>query len=174
GKATGMAATGARVVGLDLRPGRVRLMARNAADLGSPILPVVGDATDPPLRPASFDRVLLDAPCSGLGVLRRRPDARWRIAESDVAELAGLQERLLDAAIHRVRPGGRLVCSVCTLTAAETIEQAQAFTGRHRSAEPLEPLDGPWRPLPGGGRVLPQDAGTDGMAVFRWRIRSTA
>ena len=71
-------------------------------------------------RPGAFDRVLVDAPCSGLGVLRRRPDARWRIQPADVGRLAALQRRLLEAALPLVRPGGLLVYSVCTLTRAET------------------------------------------------------
>ena len=67
-----------------------------------------------------------------------------------------------------------LVYSVCTLTRAETVAQADAFALRHPEATALASLTAPWRPLPGGGLVLPQDAGTDGMATFRWRIRSSA
>ncbi len=174
GKATAMAAAGARVVAVDLRPGRVGLVARNAEVLGAAVLPVAGDGTAPPLRPRSFDRVLVDAPCSGLGVLRRRADARWRVTQADVDELAALQATLLDAASALVRDGGVLVYSVCTLTRAETITQAAAFGERHPEATALASLAGSWRPLPGGGLVLPQDAGTDGMATFRWRIRSSA
>ena len=66
--------------------------------------------------------MLLDAPCSGLGVLRRRPDARWRVSESSIGELAALQRDLLAAAAALVRPGGVLVYSVCTLTRAETVD----------------------------------------------------
>ena len=66
--------------------------------------------------------VSIDAPCSGLGALRRRADARWRITESDVGELAGLQREIIDAAAPLVRPGGWLVYSVCTLTAEESID----------------------------------------------------
>lgn len=74
GKATALAAAGASVVAADVRPGRVRLIAENVARLGSvDIEPVVADATDPPFEPGSFDAVLIDAPCSGLGALRRRP-----------------------------------------------------------------------------------------------------
>jgi 16S rRNA (cytosine967-C5)-methyltransferase len=115
----------------------------------------------------------VDAPCSGLGVLRRRPDARWRIVPDDVAELVALQASMLDAAVELVRDGGVLVYSVCTLTSAETTEQAAAFAARHADAAPLPGLEAPWREVPAGGRLLPQDAGTDGMAVFRWRIRSS-
>jgi 16S rRNA (cytosine967-C5)-methyltransferase len=174
GKATALAAAGAAVVAMDLRPTRAGLVARNADRLDSHLLAVAGDGTAPPLRPGSFDRVLVDAPCSGLGVLRRRADARWRITADDVSDLTTLQAGLLDAAVPLVRDGGVLVYSVCTLTAAETTEQAASFSERHPRAEPLDPLPAPWRPLDAGGRLLPQDADTDGMAVFRWRIPSSA
>ena len=125
GKATGLAGAGAMVVAADARARRVGLVARNAASLehgpdrrgrGGRRRPA------PPFRPGSFDRVLLDAPCSGLGALRRRPDARWRIEADAVERLAGAAARLA-AAAALVRPGGMLVYSVCTLTAAETIER---------------------------------------------------
>ena len=69
-----------------------------------------------------FDAVLIDAPCSGLGALRRRPDARWRIQPGDVDDLAALQRRMLEPRAPLVRPGGRLIYSVCTLTAAESVD----------------------------------------------------
>jgi 16S rRNA (cytosine967-C5)-methyltransferase len=172
GKATAIAASGADVVALDLRPKRAGLVRRNAERLEAPVLAVAGNGVRPPLRERSFDAVLVDAPCSGLGVLRRRADARWRIRPEDVVRLTEVQASLLDAAIGLVRPGGLVVYSVCTLTRAETVEQADAFAARHPELEPLGPLEDPWRPVPAGGIVLPHDAGTDGMAVFRWRIRS--
>ena len=105
GKATYLAGQGARVVAADARPSRVGLVSRNAQslELGPDRLVVVAaDGTAPPFRRGSFDKVLLDAPCSGLGALRRRPDARWRIEPDDVDHLAELQRRLLD---RRLRPG---------------------------------------------------------------------
>lgn len=172
GKATAIAGRGARVVAMDLRPKRVGLVRQNADRLGVPVLAVAGDATAPPLRREAFDAVLVDAPCSGLGVLRRRADARWRVRPEDVDRLVEVQSQLIDAAADLLRPGGLLVYSVCTLTRAETTEQAARAAERNPRLEPLEPLGGPWRPVEAGGVVLPQDAGTDGMAVFRWRIRS--
>ena len=122
GKATALLASGAIVVAADLRPARVGLIVANAARLGGgALVALAADGRHPPFRPACFDRVLVDAPCSGLGSLRRRPDARWRIQPDDVEALAALQRELLDAAAALVRPGGTLVYSVCTLTAAETI-----------------------------------------------------
>ncbi|MEY2754927.1 MAG: hypothetical protein RJB65_1285, partial [Actinomycetota bacterium] len=107
GKSTAMAARGATVVAADLQPQRVGLVAANAARLGATgVLPVVADALHGPWADGSFDHVLLDAPCSGLGTLRRRADARWRVAADDVASLAELQRQMLLAAAPLVRPGG--------------------------------------------------------------------
>ena len=163
GKATRLAADGAAVVAADLRPARARLMAANAARLDARGLAVVvADATVPPFPPASFDRVVVDAPCSGLGALRRRPDARWRLRPDDIDALAALQARILPAAHALVRPGGTLVYSVCTLTAAESIALDDG------SWPALPAPAAPWRPYGRGARLLPQDADTDGMTVLRY------
>ena len=74
--------------------------------------------------------MVLDAPCSGLGVLRRHPDAKWRLTPDDVPRLARLQAQLLDAVAARVAPGGALVYSVCTFTRAEGPEQIRALAAR--------------------------------------------
>ncbi|MGD9702161.1 MAG: transcription antitermination factor NusB [Acidimicrobiia bacterium] len=164
GKATFLAASGATTVAADLRVNRARLVAANAKRIGVGVHVVAADGTRPPFVAGAFDRVLLDAPCSGLGVLRRRADARWRISSNDVDELAALQQRLIDGAAELVRPGGLLVYSVCTLTAAESIDH------RFPAGWTAEPVPGgPWRPYGDGGRLLPQDADTDGMVVLRYR-----
>jgi 16S rRNA (cytosine967-C5)-methyltransferase len=166
GKATRLAEGGALVVAGDVRPARARLVAASARTLGldrGQLSVAVADGTAPPLRPGAFDRVLVDAPCSGLGTLRRRPDARWRIEPVDVDALAALQHGLLVAGRTLVRPGGVLVYSVCTLTAAESIDHD--VTGWPA----LDPPPRPWQPYGRGGRLLPQDAGTDGMVVLRYR-----
>jgi len=175
GKATALAAAGARVVAADIRPHRVRLVAgnieRTAADRPETgaALAVVADARRPAVRPGCADVVLVDAPCSGLGVLRRRPDARWRITAADVAELADLQVELLDAAAPLVGDGGLLAYSVCTLTTAETIDVARRFAAAHPDFEPADPPGGPWVPWGSGGLLLPQADDSDGMALFLWR-----
>ena len=171
GKSTAMATTGALVTAADLRPHRVELVAANAARLGVELDAVVADATAPPFEPSSFDAVLVDAPCSGLGALRRRPDARWRVTPSDVGELAALQRRILDASAELVRPGGRLVYSVCTLTAAESIDHPVP-PGLEIDDRP--PPVGEWRPFGHGWLVLPQDADTDGMVLVRYRAIPSA
>ena len=172
GKATALAAAGASVVAADLRPARLGLVAQNADRLGHAVALIAADGRTPPFRPGSFDRVLVDAPCSGLGVLRRRADARWRGGEADLADLALLQADLLAGAAALVRPGGQLVYSVCTVTEAETAGVDRRFRGAEPRAEP-EPVGRPWRPHGdhgSGGLLLPQDLDSEGMAVFRYRM----
>ncbi len=168
GKATLLAATGAHVVAADIRKARVGLIQANAR-AASALSIVAADATRPPFAPSTFDRVLIDAPCSGLGTLRRRPDARWKIDAAAPARLGAVQCRMVDVAADLVRPGGRLVYSVCTLTDAEglAIDEHLAATRPHLVAEPLP--DGPWQPYGRGARLLPQAAGTDGMYLLRLR-----
>ena len=108
----------------------------------------------------------VDAPCSGLGVLRRRPDARWRIQPDDVERLAALQRDLLDGAAALVRPGGMLVYSVCTLTLDETEGIDRWLGSAHPELVAQPPPGAPWEPLGRGARLLPQAAGTDGMYVI--------
>lgn len=177
GKATRLAARGGRVIAGDLQPHRAGLVAANVATLGlmSTVLPVTADALRPPIRPMGCDVVLLDAPCSGLGVLHRRPDARWRVRPDDIDRLAVLQRELLAASIPLVRPGGVLVYSVCTMTVAETIAQDEWMARVNPGLEPLAPLgtsEVPWRPWGRGVLLLPQDLPSDGMAMFVWRIPS--
>ncbi len=164
GKATLLAANGAVVTAADISPRRSALVAENAERVGAELAGVVAaDGLAAPFRPRSFDRVLVDAPCSGLGVLRRRPDARWRIQPSDVEELADLQRRLLTAAGRLVRPGGVLAYSVCTLTVEETIGvDLPRF-------QALPPPGHPWEPWGRGARLVPHAAGTDGMFLLQLR-----
>lgn len=171
GKATAMAAAGALVIAADRRVKRAGMVAGNAQRVGADsVWALVADGRAPAIRSGLADRVLVDAPCSGLGVLRRRPDARWRIGTNDIVELAVLQRSLLDAALPLVAPGGVLVYSVCTLTRDETIGVAEGFAAAHLSLV-AEPFPGePWRPWGDGAILLPQDADTDGMCVFRWRV----
>jgi 16S rRNA (cytosine967-C5)-methyltransferase len=166
GKATAIASGGATVIAGDRRVGRARLVAENARTLGREIPVIAADGVAPPLRPGSFHAVLLDAPCSGLGALRRRADARWRIRPGDVTDLAMLQGRLLESAATLVAPGGRLVYSVCTITAAESVDHP---TPSGFEVDPSRPSVGTWRAFRQGWRVLPHDADTDGMVMIRYR-----
>lgn len=172
GKATALANTGAMVLALDRSAARIALVERNARRLdlraSGSLQPVVADARRPPLRSASATRVLLDAPCSGLGALRRRPDARWRVQPRDVQELAALQVDLAQVALDLVAPGGLFVYSVCTMTRAETVDVDDALRAAAPAWEALAPPCG-WRELGRGGLVLPHDHDTDGMYLLRLR-----
>ncbi|MEJ7585692.1 MAG: transcription antitermination factor NusB [Acidimicrobiales bacterium] len=171
GKATALAGAGAFVVAIDRRPARAGLVSENATRLGlGDHLPVVvADGRRPPLAPACVDKVLVDAPCTGLGALRRRPDARWRIGPDAIDRLVDVQVDLLDAATALLRPGGELTYAVCTLTVAETLAVAEATGARHPDLMPLPGPEPPWEPWGTGARLLPQTTGTDGMVLFRWR-----
>src|SRR5262249_28741253 len=136
---------------------------------------VVADLTRPdaPLAPA-YDRVLLDAPCSGLGVLRRHPEGKWRRREDEIAALAALQTRLLDALAPRVRPGGILVYSVCTFTDEEGPRQVERFLAEHPDFAPALPPPEPgveWAPFldaPSATfRSWPHRHGTDAFFAAR-------
>ncbi len=177
GKATLLALDGAVVVAADLRPNRSRLIARNVTRLaaraeadGNPVSPALGvitaDATAPPFRPGTFDRVLVDAPCSGLGSLRRRADARWRIDAAAPDRLASLQIAIVAAGLDLLRPGGELVYSVCTLTGAETHGVLGAIRSRP-DVEVLAPPSAPWQIDGDLAYLLPGE--TDGMSIFRLR-----
>ena len=171
GKATLIGAAGVGLVAAgDVSATRTGLVAGNARRLGrDEVASYVGDGRRPPFRDRSFDRVLVDAPCSGLGVLRRRPDARWRVSADDVQDLVELQHQLLDAAATLVKPGGLVVYSVCTLTLAESEGVDRWLQERHPGlvAEPAP--EAPWHPLGRGGRLLPQRISSDGMYVLRLR-----
>lgn len=147
GKATQLAAvvqTRGLLVACDLHPKRLGLVRDNAHRLGLDRMRlVVHDAGQPAIRPGSLDRALLDAPCSGTGVLRRHPEIRWRNELDDVRRLASLQARLLDAAAPTVRPGGRLVYSVCSLEPEEGLEVVQRFLQRRPDYHIDEPGDVP-------------------------------
>ena len=176
GKATALAeAMGDRglVVAADLRPGRAG-QVRHAADrLGlRSVLVVAADARHLPLPPGAdglFDRVLLDAPCSGLGVLRRRPEARWRLDPAGIDRVAALQRELFAEAVARLRPGGLLAYSVCTLTREETVGIDEWAAGAFPGLTAVEPPGGPWRPHGRGALLLPTAAGTDGMFLLLLR-----
>jgi 16S rRNA (cytosine967-C5)-methyltransferase len=166
GKATGIATSGATVVAADLQLQRVGLIVENADRLGTTdVLSLAADGTSPPFRSDSFDHVLIDAPCSGLGTLRRRADARWRIQPKDVVELAALQQRIIDACAPLVKPGGTFTYSVCTLLAVEANDHVLPAGFEPISDRP----EGEWRPFRSGWRVLPHDVGTDGMILLRYR-----
>ncbi len=150
-----------RVVAVELHEHRARQVAAAAAAMGLEVDVRVGDAAAPPLDPDErFERVLLDAPCTGLGVGRRRPEVRWRRSPEDVEALAVIQRRLLASAGRWLAPGGRLVYAVCTWTGAETEAVVEAATP-----------DG--LVCTGRRQLLPDTDGTDGMFIATFEHRET-
>lgn len=162
---------GARVVAAELQPHRARLVARA---VGSSAFTVVADGTVPAWAPGAFDRVLVDAPCTGLGALRRRPEARWRRRPSDADSLHPLQISLLRNAIEAVRPGGIVAYVTCSPHVHETRHVVQEVLGSD-----VEQIDA--RPcLPGVGdlgdgpdvQLWPHLHGTDAMYLTLLRKRA--
>jgi 16S rRNA (cytosine967-C5)-methyltransferase len=146
-----------RLVANELHPHRARLVRDNLAAARPPAaVTVTCDGRRGPWRPGTFDGVLLDAPCTGLGALRRRPEARWRRSPEDVAPLAALQRELLAAALAAARPGGVVAYVVCSPHPAET-HAVLAGCGAEPVREPRQ--------------LWPHRDGTDAMflAVLRRR-----
>ena len=110
----------ARLVANEILPHRADLVRRALAGADGVEEVTVADGTAPPWEPGSFDRVLVDAPCTGLGALRRRPEARWRRRAEDLRDLVPLQRALLTSALDLVRPGGVVVYATCSPVLAET------------------------------------------------------
>ncbi len=165
------ASRGARLLASDALPHRARLVASAVRRARSGLLGVItADGRRPAWRPATFDRVLVDAPCSGLGALRRRPEARWRRKRADLDDLVPLQKALLASAIESVRVGGVVAYATCSPVLAETAEVvAPALEGRAdvvlEDAAPLfDGLATPYEgPLPGTVQLWPHRHGTDAM-----------
>lgn len=109
----------ASVTAVEVTPRRAELVEENTR--GLPVEVLRADGREPPLPGGAFDRVLVDAPCTGLGALRRRPEARWRRTPADVAPLARLQRELLASAIRLTRPGGVVLYATCSPHLAETV-----------------------------------------------------
>jgi 16S rRNA (cytosine967-C5)-methyltransferase len=162
------------VVALDRSRRRIRLVARAAQRLGlASVHPLAADAARPlPLAGARFDRVLVDAPCSGLGTLRRNPDLRWRLRPGDPAALAALQREILAGAASVLRPGGVLVYSTCTLLEEENEGVVGDFLERHDGFRRCSARELPerLRPLADGAgfvRTLPHRHDADGFVMAR-------
>jgi 16S rRNA (cytosine967-C5)-methyltransferase len=171
------AGRGARLLAADVREHRARLVRAATAPVGAAV--VVADGTRPAWRPASFDRVIADVPCSGLGALRRRPDARWRKTPADVVALGELQRSLLRTAINAARPGGVVAYVTCSPHVAET----RAVVGQVTAArDDVLVLDAPALlgevpdlacPAPGGryAQFWPHLHGTDAIFLALLRRR---
>jgi 16S rRNA (cytosine967-C5)-methyltransferase len=139
GKATAIAQAAAHVVACDIRARRVRLLRQTIARTGASNVHVVQmDSSSPPPFRRSFDTVIVDAPCSGLGTLRRDPDIRWRRQPADLPAFARVQTELLAQAALSVRPGGRLVYATCSSEPEENEQVAAAFLERAPAFAPFD------------------------------------
>ena len=177
GKAALLAAVasqrGARLIAAEIAPHRARLVKRALQPIQGLHKVVTADGTVPAWRAGSFDRVLVDAPCTGLGALRRRPESRWRREPKDVAHLTELQKRLLHSAISSARPGGVIAYVTCSPHLAET---RGVVTDVLAGRDDIEQIDArpyvPGVPDLGDGpdvQLWPHLHGTDAMylALFR-------
>lgn len=166
------AATGARVTAVEPAERRADLVEENTRGLGVDVHRV--DGRDSGLEPG-FDRVLVDAPCTGLGALRRRPESRWRRQPGDVAALTRLQRELLAAAIRLTRPGGVVLYATCSPHLAETVGVVADAVRRHPvTAIDTRPLFAPVDDLGDGPHVQlwPHRHGTDAMFAAALRVES--
>ncbi len=176
GKTLQLAAAGATVTAIDRSQARLKRVSENLARTGLSAEVVAADAANWPDR-RSFEAVLLDAPCSATGTFRRHPDVLWAAKPSDVAGLAAVQSKLLDAAARRTKSGGRLVYCVCSLEPEEGEGQVAAFLGRTPGVtlDPIGEGEGAApaasRRADGTLRILPHhtEGGTDGFYVARFR-----
>jgi 16S rRNA (cytosine967-C5)-methyltransferase len=153
----------------DVAPSRIGLLRQNLRRLRRTLPVVAADTGHPPFA-AAFDRVVLDLPCSGTGTLRKNPELKWRLTESEIGRLAGQAETLLDRSAPLVTPGGVLVAITCSIEAEENELVGQRFLESHPEFRPrslegdLDAEVGAGVEAPGRWRVLP-DGDHDGFTV---------
>ena len=184
GKTAQLAAAGARVIALDRSSPRLRRLGDNLARLGLEAHCIVADATtwQPAADEPAADAVLLDAPCSATGTMRRHPDVAYTKLPADLARLIDLQARLLRAALGHLRPGAILVYVVCSLEPVEGRDQIAALLAAHRDLQrvPIEPVEvagqGQFVTTDGDLQTLPCHfagaGGLDGFYAARLRRRA--
>jgi 16S rRNA (cytosine967-C5)-methyltransferase len=164
------------ITAMELNPGRADALRENCERMRATSVEVItGDARDAPAGP--FDRILIDPPCSDLGTLQSRPDARWRKSPEQVDELATLQRELMNEALDRLRPGGVLVYSSCTISPKENEEQVDRLLADRPDVERDDlSADRPEVAHPTAGgylQLLPHRDGADGFFIARLRKRDT-
>jgi len=170
GKAVALEAAGARVLAGDARHERMGRLADTTRRAGVAIQCLAANLEAAPVRHGSIDAVLVDAPCSATGTMRRHPDARWRLHRAVFARAAQRQERLLAAAAALVRPGGLLIYATCSLEPEENEHVVESFLNRNQEftrsprpdAVPAELLT-----RAGDFQSLPQRHGVDGAYAAR-------
>jgi 16S rRNA (cytosine967-C5)-methyltransferase len=167
---------GVRLTAADRAPHRAELVRRTLRDEDD-VEVLVADGRTPPWPPGSFDRVLLDAPCTGLGALRRRPEARWRRKPDDLVSLVLLQRALVGSALDLVRPGGVVLYATCSPLLAETsgvissVLQTRADAVLEDATALLPGVPDLAGPIPGTVQLWPHRHGTDAMFMALLRKR---
>ena len=164
---------GVHLTAADRAPHRAELVRQTVAGV-TDVEVLAADGTQPPWAPGSFDRVLLDAPCTGLGALRRRPEVRWRRTPDDVPPLVELQTALLNSALASVRVGGVVAYVTCSPHSAETVGVVAAAAARDDvEVVPVAPLFPEVPDMARGdyGQLWPHRHGTD--AMFMALLRRT-
>ena len=162
------AGAGAVVIASDLHEHRLRILvsAAKLQGLGNIHCLALDGLQALPLREGVFDRVLVDAPCSGTGTLRRNPEIRWRISPADIEDMRGRQTRLLANAARAVKPGGRLIYSTCSVEPDENEAVVKTFLENHENFSLGElPLDPTLLTSSGMARTWPHRQGTDGFFI---------
>lgn len=159
GKTIQLAWTGAKVTACEVNPKRRRKLIENLKRVHLDAQVEVVDSLEA-LKGREFDSVLVDAPCSNTGVLRRRPDARWNWSEEKVASLVKLQAEILELAAPLVKKGGILVYSTCSNEFDENVAKAEAFIARHAEFEKV-----------GVGEIVPGELGGDKDGAFEATFR---
>ncbi len=155
----------AELVALELEGKRLRRIEENLARLNATATLLQGDASQPDSwwdgKP--FDAILLDAPCSATGILRRQPDVKWHRKSSDIPVLADLQARMLDALWPLLKPGGMLVYATCSVLREENDHQISAFLQRQPQARDVTPRPEQATMVDAGWQLFPQQDGPDGF-----------
>ncbi|MBI5116494.1 16S rRNA (cytosine(967)-C(5))-methyltransferase RsmB [Candidatus Poribacteria bacterium] len=163
-----------KVYALDIHDHKIALIEENARRLGITIIEARKEDATVPLAPryGGMDRVIADVPCSGLGVIRRRPDLKWRLRPEQIEGLARLQSEILENAAQCVRPGGTLIYCTCTITRKENAGVVEDFLGRHPEFEASAEFPGQLRKYVRDGRfaqILPGDENMDGFFIAKMR-----
>ena len=169
--------SGAKLLCNEVQPHRAKLVERAIASVASRTTVATGDGRLlGETSPESFDRILLDAPCSGLGALRRRPEARWRRSPRDLDDLVSLQRELLVSAEKAVKPGGLIAYVTCSPHPSETIAQVDWVEKHLRNLE-LIPVASKNLPIEDNRKTIqlwPHVHGTDGMFLAMFQKKNSA
>ena len=165
----------ANVIALDVESHRLKRVEENLERLNQQAIVVCGDASQPDewlaeigKSAVKFDRILLDAPCSATGVIRRHPDIKWLRKETDIAQLVELQKKILSALWEKLKPNGVLLYATCSVLPEENCEQIQAFLNAHEDAE-LLPLPFSDDKSAVGFQFIPQSNSGDGFYYAKLR-----